>query len=177
MAELLKTYFIGQAKVNVDDLVLTTIGREQRESGILALMKGMEHHGFIEGYAPTVCLVQDLPVEQSLDMVLAVGGVKFRVLDGNHRVAAWRRIHDKNKADNPELETMIPVRVHRPMTPSTERIVAAGEQSKTRVPLCRLATRSCSCPHHGHFSVVELLLRIERTICFGAQKSSRATVL
>ena len=58
-------------------------------------------------------------------MLLAAGGIRFRVIDGNHRVAALIQLADESPAAT--TPKVIPVRVYQPMTPATERMVAAGE--------------------------------------------------
>lgn len=126
ISKLLAKFYIGSPRVSIRDLELTSVGRAQRQAGIVALKKQIESDGFDESYAPIVCLVNPLPQEQSLDTVLAAGDMRLRVIDGNHRVAALQQIDEETKPPSPRV---ISVRVHQPMPQATERMVAAGEHA------------------------------------------------
>ncbi|CAB1120660.1 unnamed protein product [Ectocarpus sp. CCAP 1310/34] len=123
ISKLLAKFYLGSHRVSIRGLELTSIGRAQRQAGIVALKKHIESDGFDESYAPIVCLVNPLPQEQSLGTVLAAGDIKLRVIDGNHRVAALQQIDEETKPTSPRV---ISVRVHQPMPQATERMVAAG---------------------------------------------------
>lgn len=125
--KLLAKFYLGTIRVSIRSLELTSIGRAQRKSGVDALKKQIQLDGFDESYAPIVCLVNPLSSELSLETVVAEEGIKFRVIDGNHRVAALLMIDDEAKPASP---TFIRVRVHNPMPPATERMVAAGKHER-----------------------------------------------
>lgn len=152
-SELLATFYIGAIKVPITQLDLTSIGREQRQAGVDALKKQIETDGFDQNYAPVVCLLHPLPADQTLDDVLAVDGVRFRVIDGNHRVAALKMIDDEKPAAAPGR--VISVRVHQPMKPATERMVAAGRLSDMSASLCRHPTYLLT---HWPTLLIDLLL-------------------
>lgn len=123
MKKLLATYFIGEMRISVAKLVLTTIGREHRESGVLALKETILNEGFLDQFAPIACLSKPLDAGQTLAEAAAVEGFTLTCLDGNHRVLAVKMIDEEKKSEQP---TSIMVRVHQPMPPSTARMVAAG---------------------------------------------------
>lgn len=128
MSKLLAKFFIGVIRVSIRRLELTSIGRAQRQAGVVALTKQIESDGFDENFAPIVCLVHPLAVDQSLETLMTGEEIRPRVIDGNHRVAALLEIDDKTKPASPRV---IRVRVHQPMPPATERMVAAGKHEET----------------------------------------------
>lgn len=86
------------------------------------MQKQIEADGYVQSYAPIVVLTT--PDNRPREEVLADDTAKYRVIDGNHRVAALLRIDQENNATTP---TAIDVRIHQPMGSSTERMVAAGQ--------------------------------------------------
>ena len=58
---------------------LTTVGRAQRQAGVVALQKQIEADGFDESYAPIVCLAA--PDKRPREEVLAADTAKYRVID------------------------------------------------------------------------------------------------
>lgn len=123
MKALLAKFFIGNARVTVDKLVLTSIGRVLRDAGVEMLKEQISANGFLDQFAPIVCLMTPLLEGESLADAVAVEGARFKVLDGNHRTAAQVML-DKERGTGP---TEILVEVHRCMPAATERILTAGD--------------------------------------------------
>lgn len=122
MKKLLGTYFICEMRVPVAKLIKTSIGRELRSAGVNHLKECIERDGFLEQFAPVVSLMKPLSDGESLEDVMPVEGFKLKIIDGNHRVRALELI-DGEKG----TATSINCRVHGVMSPSAERMVAAGE--------------------------------------------------
>ncbi|CAN0414930.1 unnamed protein product [Pylaiella littoralis] len=121
MKKLLGTYFICEMRVPVAKLIKTSIGRELRSAGVNHLKECIERDGFLEQFAPVVSLMKPLSDGESLEDVMPVEGFKLKIIDGNHRVKALELI-DGEKG----TATSINCRVHGVMSPSAERMVAAG---------------------------------------------------
>lgn len=122
MQSLIQPFFISTAWVTASQLILTTMGRPQRQHGIIKLKAAIEEQGFLESFAPLVTLMSPLQDGVTLESVTSASGSRFKVIDGNHRVAAQAAI-DKERG----TATKIVVRVHQPMDESVERLVAQGK--------------------------------------------------
>lgn len=119
MQKLLERSFIGNSRVSIDHLEMTTVGRAQRQSGIKELQTAIRDNGFIESFAPLVCLPGDLQGSLLSDIP---SGTTMRVIDGNHRVAALKA-NDEEAGRPPST---ILVRVHNPMESTMMKMVAEG---------------------------------------------------
>lgn len=121
MKKLLADYYIASVMVPSSKLVLTTIGREQRDSGVAKLKEAILQDGFMDEFAPIATLMKPLSEGQSLEDAIALDSFRLKVIDGNHRVKAMQMIdQDETK------KTRILVRVHSVMGTNTMRMVAAG---------------------------------------------------
>lgn len=119
MQKLLQRSFIGTCRVSVAQLELTSFGRPLRQLGVQKLQKAIREHGFIESFAPLVCLTENLASLDSLP-----SDALMRVIDGNHRVAALKA----NDEEDDKAASSVIVRVHTAMDDTMMRMVAEGER-------------------------------------------------
>ena len=122
MGLLLQSTFVGLFEVSVSKLKLTTMGRPLREAGVVKILSSIEEDGWIAVSHPVVVLHNESD-EKNIDEQNA-RDMTFRVLDGNHRVAALAR-RDQNRGGNDD--TIITVPVHRPLSDHAQRIIADRE--------------------------------------------------
>ena len=120
IAALLAGHFIGVYRASVSKLILSTAGRSLQETGVNAILSSISQDGWITSATPVVT------VEKSSDEAILNEGnsidLKFRVVDGTHRVAALKRVDERNGTD-----TVIDVQVHRKLEERAERIIATRE--------------------------------------------------
>lgn len=119
-AALLASHFIGTFRASVSKLILSTAGRSLQEEGVDTLLKSITQDGWVTSVTPVVTLedasyAEILTRENSIDL-------KFRVVDGNHRVAALKRVDERDGSN-----TVIDVQVYRTLEERTERIIASRE--------------------------------------------------
>lgn len=135
MKKLLHPYFIRAVEVPASQLILTTMGRPQRQHGVTKLKAAIEEQGFLESHAPLVTLMSVLEDVDTLEDLISDRSSRFKVIDGNHRVAAQQSIDKECLTD-----TKIPVRVHQPMQQSIERLVAQGKRMMPAFVIFEAAT-------------------------------------
>lgn len=116
---LLAKSLIGVVRVPIKKIILTSMGRAQRETGILQIMESIKSDGWVEISPPICSLVADPEDKITEDNA---GEYEYRCIDGNHRVAALQRMDAENCQD-----TSILVHLHRSLTAQAERFIAGGE--------------------------------------------------
>ncbi|CAM9317726.1 unnamed protein product [Scytosiphon promiscuus] len=117
LQKTLDNLFIGTVLVPARQITLTTIGRAQRASGVRQLQDAIRENGFLASHAPLCCVLESLPLAE-LEEASSKGRLPpIKAIDGNHRIAA---------ALANDQDALIPVRVHNPMTPMEEMMVAEG---------------------------------------------------
>ena len=119
---LMQSAFLGTFEASVSKLKLTTLGRPLREAGVKKMLSSIEEDGWITHSHPVVVLSR--PSDEKRLYKDETRDIHFRVLDGNHRVAALAR-RDKNRGGNDD--TVITVSVYRPLADNLERIIADRE--------------------------------------------------
>lgn len=122
MKRLLADYYLASVMVPSSKLVLTTIGREQRDSGVAKLKEAILQDGFMDEFAPIATIMSPLREDQSVEDAIALDSFRLKVIDGNHRVKAVQMIDQEQGK-----ETRILVRVHSVMGMKTMRMVASGK--------------------------------------------------
>lgn len=133
MGLLLQSTFVGLFEVSVSKLKLTTMGRPLREAGVVKILSSIEEDGWIAVSHPVVVLHNESD-EKNIDEQNA-RDMTFRVLDGNHRVAALAR-RDQIRGGNED--TIITVSVHRRF------LITPNASSQTMRPFGFRRVRWCS---------------------------------
>ena len=119
---LLQSTFLGLFEVAVSKLKLTTMGRPLREAGVKKMLSSIEEDGWI-GSSPPVVILHNASDEKNIGKDNARDMV-FRVLDGNHRIAALAMRDEKRGGKE---DTIIRVCVHRALPDNVQRIIADHE--------------------------------------------------
>lgn len=119
---LLQSTFLGAFEVVISKLKLTTMGRPLREAGVKKMLSSIEEGGWIRSSTPVVIL-RNASDEKIIDKDNA-RDMTFRVLDGNHRVAALAM---REKKRGGKEEPIITVSVHRSLPDNVQRIIADRE--------------------------------------------------
>ena len=126
----LRSKYKGVFKVAVENLIPTSAGRPLREDGVRQVMASIAEDGWVETSMPVVTLDKDsdegqLSRENSRPL-------RFRVIDGNHRVASLKRFiaaekHGKPKINRNLLVYEIDVHVYVKLGEKAQRIIADRE--------------------------------------------------
>lgn len=122
VSHVLSETFVGVFTLPLTSFIHTTSGRKLREAGVNDLISDIKQKGWLSNQRPTVCLVGDLPdgglsVENS-------GSHQYRMIDGNHRLAALRRLAEDAALSPP---TDIKVEVHAGISEDLERHIAISK--------------------------------------------------
>lgn len=120
-AELLAGHLIGTFRARVSKLTLTTAGRALQEAGVDTLLKSITDDGWVTSATPVVTL--EHAADEGILSDANSTDLTFRIIDGNHRVAALKRLDEKNATDS-----IIDVQVHRALGERAERIIATSER-------------------------------------------------
>lgn len=122
LSSLLSETFVGAFTLPLACFVHTTSGRKLREAGVIDLLSDIKQKGWLSSHTPTVCIVGDVP-EGGLTVENAES-YQYRMIDGNHRLAALRRLTADNESSAPSA---IKVDVHSGISHDTERHIAISK--------------------------------------------------
>ena len=122
LASVLKDSRVGTFTLPVSSFIHTTSGRLLRRAGIDDLYADIKQKGWLKRSLPTVCLVGDVP-EGGLTAD-NVDSRQYRMIDGNHRLAAIRLLEKEPDSCAPAA---IDVDVHAGISKDTEKHIALSE--------------------------------------------------
>lgn len=132
LANILDESRVGRFTVPITNLEHTSLGRPLHTDGIKSIRDSITVQGWL-GSKMTVCLVGSIP-EGGLTEDAATGH-QYRLINGNHRLAALRELQDENKAADPPVPTtdFIEVEVHAGLSLEEERLIASSKSCDRRV--------------------------------------------
>ena len=138
LASVLKDSRAGTFTLPISRFIHTTSGRLLRRAGIDDLYADIKQKGWLTTSLPTVCLVGDVP-EGGLTADNA-DSRQYRMIDGNHRLAAIRLLEKEPDSCAPAV---IGVDVHAGKSKDTEKHIALSEPVvvKSFVSLCFICLR------------------------------------
>lgn len=119
LASVLSESRVGTFKLPISSFVHTTSGRLLREAGVNDLYNDIKKKGWLSTNLPTVCLLGD-PPEGGLNAD-NVDSYKYRMINGNHRLKALRRLLEEQ---DPFAPSAIEVDVHTGLSLDMERHIA-----------------------------------------------------
>lgn len=160
LAQLLALSKVGTFSLPIANLQHTAIGRPLHRVGVSSIRTSIEDQGWLDSKM-TACLVGPTPVG-GLEAADVAEQQQYRILDGNHRLAALLEIEAERKKADPSCEpTFIGVEVHVGMSLEKERIVASSECCDWVLSVLLeaiLLPPSCA-PHHCSLEFCDRLQR------------------
>lgn len=127
LADTLERHFIGCYDVPLKQITLTSFARPISEKGLESVMQSIRDKGWLPHAPPAVVVAREgLPNGEFTEDCIATA--EYRVLDGNHRIGAAKRLFDG--------ETAVSCCVHYMFDASAMRILGDCEYVHARICRC-----------------------------------------
>ena len=125
LAKTLAGTKLGTFELPITNLQHTTMGRRIHLDGVSTIRDSIRANGWL-GSKMTACLVGSVP-NGGLTEEVALEH-QYRLVNGNHRLAALLQLFKEKSADDPSCEpTVIEVEVHAALTLGAQRHIASSE--------------------------------------------------
>lgn len=125
LATTLEETKLGTYRLPITALQHTSSGRPLHQEGVESIRGSIHEKGWL-GSKMTACLVGDVPAGGLT--VDNAPSLQYRLINGNHRLAALVLLLEEKKRETPSCDaTIIEVDVHQPLSVDKERLVASSE--------------------------------------------------
>ena len=154
LGEVLREHLIGMYDIPVSSIACAAVVREVNQRGVRRVVESIRAKGWVPSTPPSVVACQDIDMGQALSPADA-RKLTYRILDGNHRVTAFREVYGRQAEVRCNVYRSFPAGVSRAIADCEylhvrrdHGAVMSNESESRRV-------LSLSAPRNLHMSLLE----------------------